>query len=117
MDQNKNRQLAENIRRQYEPKSEQAAKLERLEALDKKVRLPATIFSCIFGCAGALVLGVGMCLAMKIIADLLPLGIVVGIVGIAMVSVNYFIYKAILKARKSKYSAEILNLTDELLNR
>ena len=36
MDQNKNRQLAENIRRQYEPKSEQAAKLERLEALDKK---------------------------------------------------------------------------------
>lgn len=69
MDQNKNRQLAENIRRQYEPKSEQAAKLERLEALDKKVRLPATIFSCIFGCAGALVLGVGMCLAMKIIAS------------------------------------------------
>ena len=53
---------------------------------------------------------------MKIIADLLPLGIVVGIVSIAMVSVNYFIYKAILKARKSKYSAEILNLTDELLN-
>lgn len=37
---------------------------------------------------------------LKVIGDLMALGIVIGIVGIAMVSVNYLIYRAILKSRK-----------------
>ena len=108
---------AEEIRRQYEPKSEQADKLEQLKRCDAKARLPATIFAYLFGCIGALVLGVGMCLAMEVIGDLMPLGVVVGLVGIAMVSVNYFLYKAILKRGKRKYAAQVIALSDELLNR
>ena len=110
------RECVENIRSQYEPKSEQLTKLEQLRKLDRKVRRPASLFAYVFGAAGALVLGTGMCLAMKIIANMMVLGIVVGVIGIAMVSANYFIYKAILAHRKKKYAQSVLQLSDELLN-
>lgn len=90
--------------------------MDKLIALDKKARLPAIVFAYSFGIIGSLVLGIGMCLAMKIIGDLMPLGIVVGVVGIAMVSANYFIYKAILKSRKKKFADEILALSDKIVN-
>ena len=68
-----------------------------------------------FGIVGALVLGVGMCLAMEVIGSMMPLGIVIGVVGIAMVTANYFLYRAILRSRKKKYAKEIVSLSDELL--
>ena len=43
------------------------------------------------------------------------LGIVVGLVGILMVSVNYLLYKGLLSKGKAKYSQQIKELTDELL--
>ena len=99
----------------------ETSKFDKLRALDKKVRRPAKVFSYIFGSIGALVLGIGMCLAMKIIfADLayaMPVGIAVGVVGIAMVSVNYAIYKKMLAARKRKYANEVLTLSNELLQK
>ena len=49
--------------------------------------------------------------------DLFALGIAVGVLGIAMVSVNYFIYRAILAKRKRKYGGRVLELSDELLHR
>ncbi len=102
------------IREQYGEKT--TTKLDELKALDRKVKMPAEIFAYIFGVVGALVLGVGMCLAMKVLADLMPLGIVVGVLGIIMVSVNYFIYNGILNKRKKKYSEKILKLSAEILN-
>lgn len=110
------RDYVENIRSQYEPKSEQVTKMEQLQRLDKKVRRPALVFSYIFGAAGALVLGTGMCLAMEVIANMMVLGIAVGVIGIAMVSANYFIYRAILAHRKKKYAQSVMQLSDELLN-
>lgn len=92
------------------------SKLDELRKTDKKVKLPAELFAYIFGIAGALVLGTGMCLAMKILGNLMALGIVIGCVGIAMVCVNYPIYCAILKSRKKKYGEKILSLSKELLN-
>ncbi len=102
------------IRESYIQK--EATKVDELKALDKKVKMPALIFAYVFGTIGSLVFGTGMCLAMKIIGDLMMLGIVVGVVGILMVSVNYFIYKNMLSSRKKKYQQKILSLTDELLN-
>lgn len=110
------RECVENIRSQYEPKSKQCTKMEQLLRLDKKVRRPALIFSYVFGSVGTLVLGTGMCLAMNIIANMMALGVVVGLVGIAMVSANYFIYRAILAHRKKKYAQSVMQLSDELLN-
>ena len=88
------REWVEEIRRDYQEKSVKESKIERLHKLDRAARRPANIFAYTFGVIGALVLGVGMCLAMGVIGDLFALGIVVGVLGIAMVSVNYFIYRA-----------------------
>lgn len=104
----------EQIRLRYEQKTPD--KLDELKKLDKKVNRPALVFSYIFGIIGALVLGTGMCYSMKVIGDNMILGLIVGVLGIAMVSLNYFIYKKILNRRKNKYSAKILELTDSLLN-
>ena len=109
------REWVEEIRRDYQEKSVKESKVERLQKLDRAARRPANIFAYTFGVIGALVLGVGMCLAMGVIGDLFALGIVTGILGIAMVSVNYFIYRAIAKAGRKKYAGQILALSDELL--
>ena len=113
--QEKERQYAENIRRAYTDKGESESKLEKLRKLDSSARRPAEIFAYVFGILGALVLGVGMCLAMEVLGSMMPLGIAIGVLGIAMVSANYFIYRSILRSRKKKYAKEILSLSDELL--
>ncbi len=102
-----------NIQEQYMPK--QSTKLDELKALDRKVKLPAQIFGYTFGSVGALVLGTGMCLSMKVMGNMMPLGIVIGLAGIAMVSANYFLYDKILKKRKQKRAKEVLALSKELL--
>ena len=98
----KERKEIEKMRSDYSEKKPTA--LEQLKRKDKAVKMPAEAFAYTFGIIGALVLGVGMCLAMKVFADLFVLGVVVGIVGIAMVCANYFIFNAILKSRKNKYA-------------
>lgn len=111
---NNERQLVENIRKGYEEKK--TTKLDELKELDKRTKRPAQIFAYVFGSLGALVLGGGMCLAMpEVIEGYMPLGIGVGIVGIIMVSVNYFLYKSILASRKRKASSEIFRLSNEIL--
>lgn len=105
----------EKIRSAYEEK--EISKLDKLRALDKDAARPANIFAYAFGIIGALVLGIGMCLAMpEVIEGFTVLGIIVGVVGIAMVSVNYFLYKSILASRRHKYKDKIFALSDEMLN-
>ncbi len=103
------------IREQYEER--QTTKFDKLCELDRKVKRPAKIFGYAFGAIGALVLGTGMCLAMKVIGDMMALGIVVGVLGIGMVSATYSLYKAILRSRKKKYSTQIFELSDTILNK
>ncbi len=103
------------IRSQYD-NIDRTSSLDKLKALDNKVKAPAQTFGLIFGIIGALILGLGMCLAMKIIGNSIALGVVIGVVGIAMVSVNYFIYKSILNKRKKEYADEIIALSDKVLS-
>ena len=91
-------------------------KFDKLKSLDKKVKRPAKIFAYVFGTIASLVLGTGMCLAMKVIGDIMALGIVIGVVGIIMASINYPIYKAIMKRRKNKYCRQIFQLSEEILS-
>lgn len=107
--------IAQKIHTEYSAQT--SSEVEKLCSLDNKVKVPASIFAYTFGILGALVLGTGMCLAMKVIGDLMALGIVVGVLGIAMVSANYPIYKMIMKSRKAKYSKEILELSEKILNK
>lgn len=110
--------IVKEIKEGYEPKEK--TKYDELIALNRKVELPAYIFAYAFGIVGALILGVGMCLAMQVIGTGVPLmvlGIVVGIIGIALVSVNYPIFLAIMKSRKKKYAEKVIALSQELLNK
>ena len=104
----------EQIRAQYTGKT--VSKMDELKALDRKVKLPAEIFGYSFGIAGSLVLGTGMCLAMGVIGSSMPLGIVIGVLGIGLVTANYFLYKAILNSRKKKYAEQVLALSDSILH-
>lgn len=117
---NQNEYIAR-VRNGYVP--QEHTKLDELKALDRKARMPALIFAYIFGSVAALVLGVGMCLAMKVIGTsvlsdtvLMTVGVIVGCVGIALCIVNYYIYKAVLTSRKRKYGTRIVALGNELLN-
>lgn len=111
--------IVKNIRREYENK--ETDKFERLKALDKKAKRPAKIFAYVYGSISSLILGTGMCLAMNIIGTELsfamPLGIGVGVTGIALMLATYPIYKAIMKSRKKKYAERIFGLSDSLTNR
>ena len=108
------KQYVEKVLNKYTEKK--STKLDELRELDKKASKPAILFSAIFGTIGSLVLGFGMCIAMEVIfAGYMWIGIVVGLVGILMVSINYLIYKSILKKGKAKYAEKITKLSNELL--
>ena len=77
-------------------------------------RKKLSFFAYTFGIIGALILGTGMCLAMKVIGDIMWLGIVIGVVGIAMVSINYVLYKIILKSAKQNIQKKFWNLVNKL---
>lgn len=111
------KKVVEKIRSSYSTDSKQHTKLNELKALDKKVKIPARVFAYIFGTIGALILGVGMCLAMEVIGDAMIAGIIIGVVGIAMVSLAYPLYQKLLNKRKALYSREIIAKSDELLNK
>ena len=86
--------------------------------LDAKAKRPANIFAYTFGIVSSLVLGVGMCLAMKVIGDgsavSFGVGIGVGLLGILGVSINYPIYKKMLEKGKEKYASDIIRLAKEI---
>ncbi len=105
----------ERIRASYTEK--EITKLDELKELDKKVKRPAQIFAYVYGSLSSLVLGTGMCLAMKVIGNSMALGIGIGLVGIALTLTTYPIFKAILKRRKNKYAKQIFELSDSLLNK
>ena len=96
---------AESVVNEYTVKD--TAKVVQLKKLDRRAKLPANIFAYTFGIIFALVLGVGMCLSMKVIGNgsvgMTAIGICVGLLGIAGVSVNYPVYKRILEAGKVRF--------------
>ena len=113
---NTDRIYAESIAKEYAPKS--TSKVVALKKLDRQAKRPAEIFTYTFGVVSALVLGVGMCLSMHVIgpdnAAMMMIGIILGVIGIAGVSVNYPIYKKLLEKGKQKYAFEIMELAKEI---
>lgn len=107
---------AEAIANEYAPKD--TSKVIALKKLDRKAKSKANIFAYTFGVTMALVLGVGMCLSMKVIGNgsafMMAVGIITGILGIAGVSVNYPIYRKLLERGKRQYAFEIMQLAKEI---
>ena len=106
---------AEHIANEYAPKD--TTKVKQLRKLDNKAKLPAIIFGYTFGFISALVLGVGICLSLKVIGSgigAFVAGIVVGVLGIVGCGVNYPIYNKLLAKGKAKYGSDIMKLAKEI---
>jgi amino acid transporter len=107
---------AESLASEYAPK--ETSKVIALKKLDRKAKSPANIFAYTFGIVSALILGIGMCLSMKVIGNgstlLMAMGIVIGVLGLLLASINYPIYKKILAKGKSKYAYDIIELAKQI---
>ena len=109
----------EKIRKKYiNDPSEETDKMERLKRLDASVTQKGSVVALIIGVLGSLIMGVGMCIAMmwSEVGDIMFIvGIIIGLVGIALICVAYPVYSAITKRERERIAPEILRLTDELL--
>lgn len=103
---------AEHIANEYSKKKE--SKVIALKKLDRQAKRPAEIFAYSNGIIMSLVLGLGMCMSMKVIGDAFILGIIIGIIGIIGICLNYPLYKKILEKSKEKYSYDIIKLAKEI---
>ena len=104
---------AEHIANKYAPKD--TAKITALRKLDKKAKLPATVFVYTFGIISSLVAGVGMCLSMGVIGNnAFVFGIIIGVIGFFGIGINYPIYKKLIAKGKEKYAFEIMELAKEI---
>ena len=111
-------QEVEAIRQKYLPKEED--KLEQLRKLHRIPTKKAQVASLTIGIIGALVLGTGMSLCLTEFGDALGelammIGILVGLVGIILVTMAYPIYSSTLKKERAKIAPKILKMTDEML--
>lgn len=104
---------AENIRRQYI--SQEENKMNQLQKLDNKVKMPGKIAGCFFGTLGALVMGMGMSFVM--VWDNMTSGLIISIPGLIAALLAYPLYSLITNSRKKKYADEIIRLSNELISR
>jgi hypothetical protein len=120
MNRNDQQFMAQKIRTQYMEKT--PSELDALRELDAKVKRPANVFAYVFGSISAVVMGAGMSLVMTDIgatlgiASALVPGIVIGALGLGLALLTYPIYKRILARRKKKYGAEILAISEKIIN-
>lgn len=103
-----------NIRKRYLPAEEKEDKMAQLRRLDQSATKKGTVVSIAAGMIGCLLLGVGMCCTMIWMEQLFIPGVVIGVIGIAVVAVSYPLYTHITKKEREKIAPQILKLTEEL---
>ena len=102
----------EAIRKRYLRKSDD--KLEQMRKIDAAITSKACIAAMTLGVVGTLVLGGGMSCSMVWPDTLMLLGILIGIVGIAMLLAAYPVYVRMLEKGRARAAEEILRLADEI---
>ena len=101
------------IREKYIPK--EPDKMEQLRKLDQSVTHKSTTAALIIGIVGTLVMGIGMCCTMVWAGIWFIPGIIIGMIGIALLSAAYPLYNHVIKKEREKIAPEIIRLTDELM--
>ena len=101
------------IRDKYIPKEEN--KMEQLRRLDRGVTRKGTIYSIIIGILGSLLLGLGMYCIMVWQGIWFVPGIIIGVIGIAIIATAYPAYNLVTKREREKIAPEIIRLTEELI--
>lgn len=105
----------EKIRKKYMPKEQD--KLAYIKKLDKSVSDKATMWSILVGVIGTLIMGTGMSLCMVAAKVWMIVGIIIGVIGMAIVAVAYPLYMRISKKERERIAPEILRLTEEVMNK
>ena len=111
-------QEVEAIRKMYLPKEEDKMKqLRRLHSIPTQKAQAASIA---IGVLGTLILGTGMSLCMTDLGAALGhlamvIGILVGVLGLAMVAMAYPLYNIVLRKERQRIAPEILRSSEELL--
>lgn len=120
----KEQEEIKNIRTKYVTEEKEEDKMEQLRKLDAGVTKKASIKAISIGTIGALILGLGMSLIMsdfsKVLGDFekwsMYIGIVIGVIGMAVVGIAYPVYNNVLKKERERIAPEIIKLTDELMD-
>ena len=116
----KQQEEIEKIKNKYLPKQE--SKMEQLRKLDKSAEKPGTITGIVLGTIGSLIMGAGMSLAMTDLSAILGMdslqsmiiGIVIGVIGMAVAGIAYPVYVNITKKQRAKIAEQVLKLSEEL---
>ena len=101
------------IREKYIPKEEN--KMEQLRRLDQEVTRKGTLYSILIGVIGSLLLGLGMSCIMVWQGIWFIPGLIIGVIGMAIVAVAYPINNIVTKREREKIAPEIIRLTEELI--
>lgn len=88
--------------------------METIRRLDRNTERPGTILALVLGIIGTLLLGIGMCCTMVWAESWFVFGIIIGVMGIVILSGAYPIYKRITKVEREKVAEKILELTEEI---
>ncbi|MGM9681661.1 MAG: hypothetical protein ACI3XR_09175 [Eubacteriales bacterium] len=100
------------IRKKYVTEED---KMSRLRKLDAGVNEKATGVSMAVGIVGALIMGIGMCCATIWKGMWFFPGILIGLVGMAVLALAYPVYLKVLKKEREKIAPEVIRLADELM--
>lgn len=103
------------IREKYCPR--ESSKMDRLRELDRSVTQKATLVSISVGILGALILGTGMCCVMVWAGKWFIPGVIIGVIGMAVVAAALPLYQYMVRREREKVAPEILRLTDELMKK
>lgn len=109
----KEQEEIKNIRKKYAAPEEN--KMELLRRLDAGVTKKGTAAALIVGVLGTLLLGIGMCCCMVWQGAWFLPGVIIGVIGIAVLSAAYPLYNHVTRKERKKIAPEILRLTDELM--
>ena len=102
------------IRRQYVAEEKKESNMEKLRRLDAFVKNSATCIALILGVAGCLLFGLGMTMVLE--WNYVFWGVFLGVVGAIPMALAYPVYRLVLNRNKKKYGAEIIKLSEALLN-
>ena len=106
------------IKKKYagQPESQEEDQLELLRKLDKSSTRKSTIVSIAMGAAGCLTMGIGMCCTMVWAAAMFLPGIIIGVIGIAMMAAAYPVYVHITKRERARIAPQVLDILEKLSN-
>ena len=104
------------IRRKYglDQKENKDVTMEELRRLDRSAERPGMITGLSVGIIGTLILGTGMSMALMKSGSLFVLGIIIGIIGIALAISAYPLYNRITKKRRAEIAPQIEEISRRL---